>query len=153
LREDLYFRLRVFPIELPPLREREGDVGLLAEYFLGELNRKNDGQKILAPEALEAFAKHNWPGNVRELKHALHRSYILAEDDLIGAPERFDEEPLGDIEGLRAGRSIADVEKDLILKTLEHLGGDKKAAALSLGVSVKTLYNRLSEYEKSDAAG
>lgn len=149
LREDLYFRLQVFPIDLPPLRNRTGDVQLLAQYFLDQLNAKNGSGKRWSPEALDTFEKHSWPGNVRELKHTVHRTYILADDEVIGAPERFDEEPLGDIEGVRAGRSIADVEKDLILKTLEHLDGDKKAAALSLGVSLKTLYNRLSEYEKS----
>jgi DNA-binding NtrC family response regulator len=151
LRDDLYFRLRVFPIELPPLRERQGDIALLAEYFLAALNRKNGCQKTFAPGALEAFEKHHWPGNVRELKHTLHRNFILAEDDHVRAPDRFDNEPLNDIEGLQAGRSIADVERDLILKTLEQLGGDKKAAALSLGVSLKTLYNRLSEYGRHDA--
>lgn len=152
LREDLYFRLRVFPIQLPPLRERQGDIARLAEYFLAAINNKNGTSKVFSPDALANLEKHNWPGNVRELKHTVHRSYILAEDDLVDAPGSFDEEPLSDIEGVRAGRSIADVEKDLILKTLEHLGGDKKAAAASLGVSLKTLYNRLSEYGENDDA-
>lgn len=150
LREDLYFRLRVFPIELPPLRERQGDVTRLAEFFLAGHNKKNETNKIFSAEALIAFEEHNWPGNVRELKHTIHRAYILAEGDVIEAAQRFDEEPLSDIEGVRAGRSIADVEKDLILKTLNHLGGDKKAAAASLGVSLKTLYNRLSDYGEHD---
>lgn len=152
LREDLYFRLRVFPIQLPPLRERQGDIARLAEYFLAAINHKNGTSKVFSPDALADLEKHNWPGNVRELKHTVHRSYILSEGDLVDAPGSFDEEPLSNIEGVRAGRSIADVEKDLILKTLEQLGGDKKAAAASLGVSLKTLYNRLSEYDENDAS-
>lgn len=148
LREDLYFRLRVFPIALPPLRERRGDVGLLAEHFLSELNASNDTEYKFSDDALAALDKHSWPGNVRELKHTVHRAYIMAKQDLVHAPDRFDDVLPGDVEGLRVGRSIADVEKDLIIATLEQYQGDKKAAAASLGVSLKTLYNRLREYEE-----
>jgi DNA-binding NtrC family response regulator len=147
LREDLYFRLRVFPLVLPPLRERKGDITLLAERFLADLNERNDTQKCLSPEALQKLEQHTWPGNVRELKHAIHRAYIMTEDSVVNIPERFDEDLPGGIEGLRVGRSIADVEKDLILSTLDHFDQDKKAAAATLGVSLKTLYNRLKSYE------
>lgn len=147
LREDLYFRLRVFPLVLPPLRERKGDITLLAERFLADLNERNDTQKCLSPEALKKLEQHTWPGNVRELKHAIHRAYIMTEDNVVNIPERFDEDLPGGIEGLRVGRSIADVEKDLILSTLDHFNQDKKAAAATLGVSLKTLYNRLKSYE------
>ena len=151
LREDLYFRLRVFPIELPPLRQRGGDVELLTRRFLSDLNRQYGTSKRLSDEAIEAFGRHNWPGNVRELKHTVHRAYILAEEEngLIDAPERFDE-PLSSANDQltsHIGRSIRDVEKDLITSTLEHYGGDKKAAAATLGISLKTLYNRLHEYD------
>lgn len=152
LREDLYFRLRVFPITLPPLRERHGDVPLLAEYFLQDLNRRNGTNKAFAGSALEELQKHSWPGNVRELKHTVHRSYIMAGDAVVEAPTHFDDDVSGKVEGLRVGRSIADVEKDLILATMEQFKGDKKAAASSLGVSLKTLYNRLKEYEGEPAA-
>lgn len=148
LREDLYFRLRVFPIVLPPLRERGDDIELLANWFLDELNVKNSTEKQLAPDALEALQRHTWPGNVRELKHTVHRAYIMADDDDLVLPDRLDDDLPGDIEGLRVGRSIADVEKDLIVATLEHFDGDKKRAAASLGISLKTLYNRLKEYEE-----
>ncbi len=150
LREDLYFRLRVFPIELPPLRERRGDVPLLAAHFMAELNERNGTAKRLTARALEHLDKHLWPGNVRELKHTVHRAYILAESDEVEAPEAFDDDlPLG-IEGISVGRSIADVEKDLILSTVEHYKGDKKAAAAVLGVSIKTLYNRMKSYGEED---
>jgi DNA-binding NtrC family response regulator len=147
LREDLYFRLRVFPIELPPLRSRRGDVALLAEQFIGQLNEKNGTEKRFTLEALRALDAHNWPGNVRELKHTVHRAYILSNSDDVEAPRKFDDDLTGEFEGLTVGRSIADVEKDLIYATLEQHQGDKKAAASSLGISLKTLYNRLRDYE------
>lgn len=148
LREDLYFRLRVFPIELPPLRHRKGDVSILANHFLAALNERYDSRRAYAPEALEAFEQHSWPGNVRELKHTVHRAYLLSEGDAITAPDRFDEPLMTESESLtpQVGRSIADVEKDLITSTLEHYDGDKKAAAATLGISLKTLYNRLNAY-------
>lgn len=149
LREDLYFRLKVFPLILPPLRERKGDVKLLAERFLAELNSRHSTQKCLTTEALQKLEQHLWPGNVRELKHSIHRAYILSDGDVIQMPERFDEDLPNTIEGLSVGRSIADVEKDLILSTLEHFNGDKNAAAATLGVSLKTLYNRLKSYEEN----
>lgn len=145
LREDLYFRLQVFPIVLPPLRQRQGDVGLLVQHFLSTLNRENNTEKTFSEEALRQFSSHHWPGNVRELKHTVHRAFIMAEGDVVDALETFDDLHV-EVEGLSVGRSIADVEKDLILATLKQYGGNKKAAADSLGVSLKTLYNRLNEY-------
>ncbi|HTO56423.1 MAG TPA: sigma-54 dependent transcriptional regulator [Pseudomonadales bacterium] len=149
LREDLYFRLRVVPFEMPPLRARRDDVRLLAESFLDGLNQQNNTQKRFAPETLERFTAYEWPGNVRELKHAVHHGYVIvdAADGVVLPPERFDA-PWNEqaSEGLKAGRSIREVEKDLIYMTLEHCKGDKRSAAAMLGVSLKTLYNRLNEY-------
>lgn len=152
LREDLYFRLRVFPLQLPPLRERKGDISLLAERFLAALNEQNDTQKCFSSEALQQLEQHTWPGNVRELKHTVHRAFIMSDKDLVHIPEHFDKDLPGGIEGLSVGRSIADVERDLILTTLEHFDGDKNAAAATLGVSLKTLYNRLKSYGEMDPA-
>lgn len=151
LREDLYFRLGVFPISLPPLRARQGDIELLVSFFLKQLNDKYQTKKQFTPAAVGALNAYSWPGNVRELKHAVHRAYIVSTGDEIDAPDPLDDASSADIEGLRAGRSIADVEKDLILATLDHCNGDKKAAAASLGVSLKTLYNRLKEYGHEDS--
>ncbi|HET6565924.1 MAG TPA: sigma-54 dependent transcriptional regulator, partial [Xanthomonadales bacterium] len=151
LREDLYFRLRVFPIVLPPLRERKGDISLLAERFLADLNQKQNTSKCFCSEALQQLERHTWPGNVRELKHTVHRAYILSDQDLVEVPEHFDEDLPGGIEGLSVGRSIADVERDLILTTLKHFDGDKNAAAATLGVSLKTLYNRLKSYDEEES--
>ena len=146
LREDLYFRLGVFPITLPPLRNRPGDVELLAHRFLEQLNAKYETEKTFSADALQQLVSYSWPGNVRELKHAVHRAYIVSDEGAVEAPEQLAEPDSKNIEGVRAGRSIADVEKDLILATLEHYKGDKKAAATSLGDSLKTLYNRLKDY-------
>ncbi len=148
LRKDLYYRLSVFPLVLPPLRDRKGDVTLLATCFAEELNARNNTKKQLSAEALRRLEQHRWPGNVRELKHTIHRAFIMSESDLLEIPDRFDEDLPGEIEGLSVGRSIADVERDLIVSTLEHFDGDKNAAAVTLGVSLKTLYNRLKTYEE-----
>jgi DNA-binding NtrC family response regulator len=147
LREDLFFRLRVFPIALPPLRERLDDIRPLVESFLAELNRIHDTGKTLGDAFVTQLKRHAWPGNVRELRHIVHRSYILADGPagVLEPPEHFDE-TFGGGGGAVVGQSIKDVEKQLILSTLEHYGGDKKAAAEILGVSLKTLYNRLNEY-------
>lgn len=147
LREDLYFRVSVFPIELPPLRKRKGDAELLGQYFLNQLNEQNGTNKRFSEEALQRIGEFEWPGNVRELKHSVHRWYVMADEDTVEALIGDERDIVQGIEGLSPGRSIAEVEKDLIMKTLEHFDGNKKAAAESLGVSVKTLYNRLNEYE------
>ena len=157
LREDLYFRLAVFPIRLPPLREREGDVVLLANRFLDALNERHGTAKRWAEGALDEFEGRPWRGNVRELKNAVLRSFILASDELRTdaqrALPRYGTAPVG--EGgtftLRAGVSIAEAERALIRLTLDATHGAKPEAARSLGISLKTLYNRLHEYESSRA--
>ena len=153
LREDLYYRLSEFVISLPPLRERGEDVDLLVRYFVGELNERYQARRRPSQEFLDRCRGYAWPGNVRELKHVVHRAYLLA--DGAEAELRADggfESPLvfrSTAGGVQPGRPIRDVERELIVKTLEHFGGDKKATADSLGISLKTLYNRLNEYEKS----
>lgn len=150
LREDLYFRLSVFPIHVPPLRERARDVPLLVDHFLRELRSTGD-ERSFSDEALTRLKAYRWPGNVRELRHVVQRAFIMADADAerIDLPERFDS-PFGTADaqrGLEAGRSIRDVERELIERTLAHLEGDKKAAAETLGISLNTLYNRLNSYE------
>ena len=165
LREDLLYRLLVFPIELPPLRDREGDVEILADAFLAELNRVSGRPPLrLSDEARDALARHHWPGNVRELRHALEGASIRASDRIrardlpFGDAGFMDAPPDASEDAGPAGRSwpqvgasIADMEKELILATLEELEGDKKAAAEMLGISLKTLYNRLRRYREEDA--
>jgi DNA-binding NtrC family response regulator len=151
LREDLYYRLNVFPIQLPPLRERGDDVELLAEKFLAELNQAEGTAKHFTRACLERLHRHSWPGNVRELQNVVRRAFILAEEDV-----GVDSLPLGVSEEMtaaslvtRIGTSIAEAERRLILATLEHCDGNKRKAAGILKVSLKTLYSRLNEY-KSD---
>jgi two-component system response regulator AtoC len=159
LREDLYYRLNVFPIALPPLRERGGDVDLLATHFLEQLNQARGTTKRLAPAARDALARHHWPGNVRELWNVVQRAYLLAGDEIDarclppdldgGAPA---EAPASG-DGVPVGATLDEMERRMILATLRHCGGDKKAAARMLGISLKTLYNRLNIYAAGSPGG
>jgi DNA-binding NtrC family response regulator len=158
LREDLYYRLNVFPIGLPPLRNRPGDIELLAEHFLEQLNRDAGASKTLSRNALDRLRRNAWTGNVRELRNVVHRAFILGSDE-IGAevlplpPDAPIERTGGPVLEVRVGSSIADMEQRLILATLELTEGDKKRAAETLGISLKTLYNRLNVYDAARRAG
>jgi two-component system response regulator HydG len=149
-REDLYFRLAVVPIHIPPLRERRDDIPLLAEHFLLHYQEQYGSPTSVSNEVLERLQAFNWPGNVRELKHVLLRAALLNRDrQLIDElPEGFDQLSnwQNDFTGLQPGLSISDVEKALIFKTLKHFDGKRKETAEALGISSKTLYNRLREY-------
>jgi DNA-binding NtrC family response regulator len=157
LREDLYYRLGVFPINLPPLRDRASDIEMLARHFLAELNQGAEAPKKIADETIELLQRHSWPGNVRELKNVIQRAYILAEDritpDCLSREVRLGEETAmaGPFLQVRIGTTLADVERRLIVATLDDLSGKKKEAAETLGVSLKTLYNRLKAYEQEKA--
>jgi two-component system response regulator AtoC len=152
LREDLLYRLNVFPIHLPPLRERGGDVELLTQFFLDGVNEREGTSKRLSDLAQRRLHELSWPGNVRELKNVIERAAILA-DSVIGPemlpepdPSRVVATPDSTLQ-VRVGSSIEDAERRLILATLQEFDGDKKRAAQVLGISLKTLYNRLNVYE------
>jgi two-component system response regulator AtoC len=154
LREDLYYRLNVFPIVLPPLRDRGEDALMLAEHFLEGMNAAEGTSKRLSAGARERIQTHGWPGNVRELKNELQRAFILSDrlielDDLASGPEPSAAPPSGAEQPSGVGGSLEDAERQLILATLERCGGDKKQAAQILGISLKTLYNRLHLYAKA----
>jgi DNA-binding NtrC family response regulator len=156
LREDLYYRLSVFPIMLPPLRERLQDVPLLVEHFLTQAETAGAAGRRFGSEDLARLRAYHWPGNVRELRHVVLRAAIMSDpnDSTLRLPERF-ESPFNEqngSQGLTIGRSIRDVERELIMRTLEHLNGDKRAAAETLGISLNTLYNRLNAYEAAGLA-
>jgi two-component system response regulator AtoC len=149
LRQDLFYRLQVFPIVLPPLREREGDIALLAEHFLGELNRRGSTSKRLSVKALERLQGYSWPGNVRELRNLIQRAHILEDQDIdaefLSPPKAC--RPDGEVVvGIRVGASVAQAEELLIEATMLKFQGDKKRAASMLGMSFKTLYTRLNVY-------
>ncbi|HEX5049234.1 MAG TPA: sigma-54 dependent transcriptional regulator [Gammaproteobacteria bacterium] len=157
LREDVYYRLSVFPLSLPPLRERAADVPLLVEYFLSQSKPATAPKRDFSSQSMKRLQSYHWPGNVRELKHVVQRASIMSNPDVseLELPERF-ESPFGEQEerqGLTIGRSLRDVERELIMRTLEHLNGDKRAAAETLGISLNTLYNRLNAYESKDSPG
>jgi two-component system, NtrC family, response regulator AtoC len=154
LRADLYHRLNVFPLALPPLRERGEDVELLARHFLDRLNTAHGTQKVFAPPGPSALAAQRWPGNVRELKNFIERAFILADTALDVRPQATAEEaapaaPASVV--VPVGLSLAEADRRLILATLEQCGGVKKWAAELLGVSLKTLYNRLEAYRTRPA--
>jgi len=179
LREDLYYRLNVFHVHLPPLRERKDDIKAIAEALMGDLNRKHDCKvSYIAPEVIEALERHNWPGNVRELRNVLERAVILAGEGTIemrhlpaflqhrevfqpggvaGAPSTAPPVPAAttppaaakpDTDAVRfqIGTTVEEAEKGLILRTLEHTRNNKTRAAEILGISLKTLHNKLKEY-------
>jgi DNA-binding NtrC family response regulator len=148
LREDLYHRLNVFPIQMPPLRERGTDIELLAQHFLAALNKEEGKNKSFSPAAIAALYAHRWPGNVRELKNYVHRAFILADDviDVDLAPETFVEPEHSPILTVRIGSSLEEVNRRLIEATLAECGNVKRKAAETLGISLKTLYNRLAVY-------
>jgi DNA-binding NtrC family response regulator len=153
LREDLMYRLAVFPIDLPPLRARGDDIELLARHFLTELNAEAGTTKALSPRAPAALRAHAWPGNVRELRNAIQRGFIMHDDIVDIAPDTGTGIPgrgaCEDGDGLHfaLGTSLADMERRTIYATLAHCDGNKRRCAEILGVSLKTLYNRLAEYQ------
>jgi DNA-binding NtrC family response regulator len=148
-RRDLLYRLKVFPIHLPPLRDRVEDIAALAESFLDELNQQEGTRKTLAPATAAILQRCAWPGNVRELRNEVHRAFILAGDEIDPsclAPELSGRGRAGGERPPEALGTLAAAERRLILASLEHFGGDKRKAAEALGVSLRTLYNRLRQY-------
>ncbi|MEM1188230.1 MAG: sigma-54 dependent transcriptional regulator [Pseudomonadota bacterium] len=148
LREDLYYRLAHVTVHVPPLRRRGGDKVGLAQYFLRQLNERHNTAIAFSEPTLSAVSDYEWPGNVRQLRHAVERAYILS-DGAINAesivPAGSGAASLSDIP-IRYGMTLAESEQRIILANLEHNGGDKKETAAVLGISLKTLYNRLRDY-------
>jgi DNA-binding NtrC family response regulator len=156
LREDLYYRLNVIGIHLPPLRERKEDLPLLIDAFIREFSTQNSRSVVgVAPAAQRVLDQHAWPGNIRELRNVIERATIVAAGRLI---DLGDLPPLGralpaasDGERLEPGMTVDDVERRLILLTLDHTGNNKTRAADLLGISLKTLHNKLNRFRLDDA--
>lgn len=175
LREDLLYRLNVFPIALPPLSERGEDIQLIAESFLQDLHRADGGARCFSPAVLVRLSAYHWPGNVRELRNVVQRTWVMATGSEVteewlpplggaqlsrrreAVPPRatmtgFDETVPGALElggsevVVEIGTQLADVERRVILATYESCGRNKERTAAMLGISMKTLYNRLKEY-------
>jgi DNA-binding NtrC family response regulator len=152
LREDLYYRLNVFQIEVPPLRERGEDILMLAEHFLTQFNAREGTSKRWSERAQRRLQGYWWPGNVRELRNVVERSAILSRDVVTDPqlPEDLIEYPQVAGDGaflVQAGLPLSEVERRGILATLRMVRGDKREAAQRLGISLKTLYTRLKAYE------
>jgi DNA-binding NtrC family response regulator len=162
LRQDLYFRLNVFHINLPPLREHKEDIPLLAEHILRDINVKHSKSvKGVGAEVMDIFMSHTWPGNIRELRNVLERSAIMCERDLItraclpgefGKSQPKSPSDLGAIK-FPIGTTVDAMERELILQTLAATGNNKTRAAELLGISLKTLHNKLKEYGGEKAEG
>lgn len=162
LRQDLFFRLNVFHIHLPPLREHKEDIPLLAEHILRDVNAKH-GKNVrgIGAEVLDIFMSHTWPGNIRELRNVLERAAIMSEKELVSRsslPGEFGKvaaKSPGDLSTIRfpVGTTVDAMERELILQTLQATGNNKTRAAELLGVSLKTLHNKLKEYgsERAEA--
>ncbi len=162
-REDLYFRLNVVSLRLPPLRERPGDIEALSEYYARRFADVNGiAYRAIDRAGLLKLAAHSWRGNVRELENTVHRAVLLATGDAIGpdsievsgsAPTASSQSPSapGSVAGL-VGRTMDQVERDLILETLGHTLGNRTHAAVILGISIRALRNKLRDYARAGAA-
>ena len=151
-REDLFYRLNVIPIYLPPLNERPEDVPLLTQHFVEKYNRENNkAVKRVDESAMRLFMKYHWPGNVRELENLIERAVVTAKEDILTEDDFPTELALGklgdDMPGIRVPMKLEEGSKYLILKTLEKFNGNKTRAAEALGITTRTIRNKLQEYQ------
>jgi len=159
LREDLFYRLNVFAIRLPPLRDRKDDIPLLAQAFIKEFNARNAKAVAgVSDEAMTVLERYDWPGNVRELRNVMERSTIVAKApfvDVAELPPLTSPPPspraAGASTGLTPGTTVDEAERQLIEVTLQHTGGNKTRAAELLGISLKTLHNKLNRMKEENA--
>jgi transcriptional regulator with PAS, ATPase and Fis domain len=152
-RKDLFYRINVIPITIPPLRKRKGDIKLLSNYFLEKYSAKNNLEvKGISDDTISLLLKYDWKGNVRELENTIERAVLLARGEIIMPKHLFlEEDDLNEDDpiSIRAGLSVKEMEKELIFKTLEEVNGNRTNAAKMLGISIRTLRNKLREYKGS----
>ena len=162
-REDLFYRLNVFTINIPPLRERVEDIEMIANYYLEQETREYQGPRKFSDDAIEAMRNHRWPGNVRELKNVVERAAILSGDARVVRPEHLmiqRRSPTrsasfadgGDIRIPREGKSLAEIEREAVRITLQMTGGNQAAAARLLRISRPTLAKKLNEARNAEPA-
>jgi two-component system response regulator FlrC len=151
-REDLFFRLNVIHLQLPPLRSRGVDIGIFAKYFVQKYCEENRYPiKSISNNAMKKLNSYSWPGNVREMENTIHRAVLISSPNVIEEgdimlTEQSSNNNTGSVDNL-VGKTIGAVEKDLILNTLDHCLGNRTQAASILGISIRTLRNKLNEYE------
>ncbi len=166
-RGDLYYRLNVVQLQIPALVERPKDIAVLARHFADKYARANGFEPMeIAPEAMRTLLAHTWPGNVRELENTMHRAVLVATGERIEADAVLLSGSLSaraascangvnganGTNGAAVGRTVADVERDLIIDTLRHCFGNRTHAATILGISIRTLRNKLRQYADEGAA-
>jgi two-component system response regulator FlrC len=151
-REDLFYRLNVIPLTIPPLRERKSDIPLLADYFLKRFSAQNGkSMSSIADESMELLIKQTWPGNVRELENTIQRGVLIGSGDVLLAEHLILEESLSEQSRkppLSAGMTVREMEKALIYNTLSSVNDNRTHAAKMLGISIRTLRNKLNEYRE-----
>ncbi len=147
-REDLFYRINVFPLRIPPLRERIEDIIPLAEFFLKRLSNKMSKELTLSPEMKKYLLEKSWPGNVRELENFIYRLSVLSQDGILRPQE--DVVPLMEENKIIKGGKIKDAERDLIIEALKKTQGNRTKAAKILGISVRTLRNKIKEFDLKD---
>ncbi|HGL5077676.1 sigma-54 interaction domain-containing protein [Burkholderia multivorans] len=155
LREDLFYRIATVALHVPALRQREDDVGEIALQIVERLNTRHRTRKRLSSQAMKALRAYTWPGNVRELRNAVERAFILADEQIdLQLPRRQPprEEVRHNAMTLHIGTTLAHTQQRFIVASLRHFNGDKPRTAKALGISLKTLYNRLAllpEHERN----
>lgn len=152
-RDDLLYRLAVFPLWVPALRDRKSDISFLAHRFLKELNQEESQNKTFSDSFLKELELHDWPGNVRELRNTVARAYIMADDVLETAVSPESRQAPGLIEPngtlrIPVGTTLVSAQHALIMATLKHFSGDRRRTALALGISQRTLSSRLQQAEQ-----
>ncbi len=156
-RLDLYHRLNVIPLTIPALRQRPGDIPLLADFFLTKYSRRYERPRLTIPPATLAHLKaYNWPGNVRELENALERAVLIAPEDQLTVEDLILDDPLkglSDPTAVRVGQTVREMERELIMKTLQTVSENRTRAAEMLGISIRTLRNKLNEYKAGAPGG
>jgi DNA-binding NtrC family response regulator len=155
LRSDLLYRLAVFPMRVPPLRERKVDISYLSQRFLNELNEQEKTKKIFSAQAIAKLESYNWPGNIRELKNTITRAFILADDEVdvniapLGRVLKPKSPPIAQgLIKIAVGTSLTAAQRTIIMATLDYYSGDRRRTALALGITEKTLYNRLEVFRE-----
>ena len=150
-REDLFYRLDVFHIVMPPLRHRQGDMALLIDHFLEQFNQSY-GKRIIgiSPACVARLESYEWPGNVRELKNVVQRAVVMCQGDVLlpeHLPQRLRSEPTARPSvSFKIGATLTEIEREIVARTLAFTGNNRKKAAALLGISRRALYNKIAKY-------
>jgi len=157
-RKDLFYRVNVVPLKIPPLRERRGDIQLLVRHFCETYGRMNGREAVVSETAMDLLLRHSWPGNIRELENTIERAVLMGEGTEIAPQDLIldgDDATAGCAESahIRAGVTVRDMERKLITTTLQAVNESRSQAAEMLGISIRTLRNKLKEYREANAEG